>query len=261
MIYLSYLVLGAIAGLFSGLFGIGGGIVIVPVLFYAFTAIGFPEPLVMQMALGTSLATIILTSFFAARAHNKRENLMWPVLWKMVPGLLVGSMMGGVLAHQLSVNVLKLGFGLFLLLISLQMWFKLKVKAEGNIPSSPIMFAISTFFGGISALFGIGGGSLVVPLLTWCRLPMRQAVGTASATGLAVAVTGSISFLLTGLQVESLPEWSLGYIYLPAFFGIIITSTQFVRLGAALASKISPILLKRGFSLFLLCVSAKLILS
>lgn len=259
MSFLLFIALGAIAGLLSGLFGIGGGIIIVPVLVYSFTLNHFPEALIMQMALGTSLSTIMIISFNSARAHNKHGNLVWPVLKSLVPGLLLGSFLGGIAAHHLPTDVLKLAFACFMFLIAGRMWFELKPKASGSLPNKGILFSISTMVGGISALFGIGGGSLVVPFLTWCKLSARQAVGTASATGVAVALTGSASFLLSGFHVENLPKWSLGYIYLPAFFGIVLTSTPFVRLGAKLASKLDPLLLKRSFAIFLLLVAMKMV--
>jgi len=259
MTFLVFLILGAAAGFLSGLFGIGGGIIIVPVLVYSFTLSHFPEPLIMQMALGTSLSVILIISFNAALAHNKIGNLQWPVLKKLVPGLLLGSFVGGTAAHYLPTETLKIAFAVFMFFIALRMWFEFKPKASGSLPATPFMLAISTVIGSISALFGIGGGSLVVPFLTWCQLPARQAVGTASATGVAVAITGSASFLISGYKVENLPEWSLGYIYLPAFVGIVITSTPFVRLGARLASSLPPKILKRSFAILLLLVALKMI--
>ena len=259
MIFLLYLLLGAAAGLLSGLFGIGGGIIIVPVLVYSFSLINFPEAIIMQMALGTSLATIIVTSYSAAKAHHKRKNLLWPVLHKLIPGLLLGSLLGGIAAHYLSPSILKMAFAVFIFFIALRMWFELKPKPSGSLPKNAILFALTSVIGTVSALFGIGGGSLVVPLLTWCQLPPRQCIGTASATGVAVAITGSFGFLATGFQVEGLPQWSLGYIYLPAFFGIVISSTLFVRFGASLASHLSPLLLKRGFAVLLFVVAINMI--
>lgn len=254
MEFLIYLVLGGFAGTLAGLFGVGGGMIIVPVLVYSFAAQGFSSEVLTHMAVGTSLATIAFTSINAIRAHHLKGAVRWPLFVWMTLGIILGSVAGALTAALLEGPLLQRIIGVFAIGVAIQMAFELKPKAGREVPGKPGLAAAGGVIGWASAIFGIGGGSLTVPFLVWRSVPMQQAVATSSACGLPIAVSGAISFIWTGWQAQPLPEWSLGYIYLPALVGIAATSMLFAGFGARLAHRLSQRLLKRLFALLLLGV-------
>jgi len=257
--YLIYPALGICAGLLSGLFGIGGGIILVPFLVWILTSQGFPLQTVMLVAVATSLATIILTSLSSVAAHHRRGAVDWSIVLRLVPGILLGSIAGSMAADRLPGEALKTVFALYLLIVSMQMAMWIQPKPEPVRLSNGLMFAAGGFIGTVSAILGIGGGTLTVPLLSKCRVPMRNAVAISAACGLPIAAAGTISYALLGWQAGRLPDGCLGYIYLPAFIGIVAGSMPFAPLGARLAHYLPTHRLKRVFSLFLLIVAFKLL--
>ena len=254
-----YLLIGAVAGTLAGLFGIGGGLLIVPVLAFCFAAMDFNADLVMVMAIGTSLATIVITSISSVRSHHSQGNVNWPLFLLLAPGIAVGVWFGVNTATELPSEQLQLIFGAFALLVAAQMGFGLKPKPSRELPAKPVIGAVGGGIGYLSALFGIGGGTLTVPYLSWSNVRMQQAVGTSAACGLPIAIVGAASNMWLGLGNERLPEHSVGYVYLPAFIGIVLTSSFFAGYGARLASRLPADKLKRGFALFLLVVGAQFI--
>ncbi|MEH6387652.1 sulfite exporter TauE/SafE family protein [Pseudomonas profundi] len=254
MEFLIYLVLGGFAGTLAGLFGVGGGMIIVPVLVYSFTVQGFSPEVLTHMAVGTSLATIAFTSINAIRAHHLKGAVRWSLFAWMAVGIVFGTILGAFTAALLAGPLLQKIIGVFALTIAVQMFFELKPRASTDVPGKPGLTAAGGVIGWASAIFGIGGGSLTVPFLVWRSVPMQQAVATSSACGLPIAVAGAISFIWTGWSAEPLPEWSVGYVYLPAVVGIAATSMLFAGFGARLAHKLSQRLLKRLFALLLVCV-------
>lgn len=260
MIVVLYLILGAAAGLIAGLFGVGGGLIIVPALIFSFSFLGLSEVVLTQIAIGTSLATIVFTSLSAIKTHHSKKAINWSLVKDLTFGIVVGVILGSLLADHLPGAILQIIIGCYALIVAVQMGFNLKPKASATLPERTGLTAIGGGIGFVSSLFGIGGGSLTVPYLSWCSVEMRKAVATSSACGLPIAVVGLFSYMVTGWGNPALPEYSLGYIYLPAFFGIIVTSTIFAKLGAKLAHSLPSYLLKRYFALLLLCVSAKFIL-
>ncbi len=256
MEFVLYLGLGAAAGVLAGLFGVGGGIIIVPVLVLTFAAQGFDSQVLTHLAVGTSLATIVFTSINSVLEHQRKGAVRWPIFAWMSVGILAGAAVGALTASAIAGPMLQRIIGVFAILIAIQMGFDLRPKAQGSVPGKPGLVAAGGVIGWASAIFGIGGGSLTVPFLTWRSVPMQQAVATSSATGLPIALASALSFMLLGWQVPGLPEWSLGYVYLPALLGIALTSMFFARLGARLAHRLSPRLLKRLFALLLLCVGS-----
>lgn len=251
---LLYLVLGAAAGTLAGLFGVGGGIIIVPVLVFSFTAHGFDPQTLTHLAVGTSLATIIFTSINAVREHQRKGAVQWSIFVWMTVGILIGAGIGAKTASLIQGPMLQKIIGVFALVVAAQMALDLKPKASRGVPGKPGLSAAGVAIGWASAIFGIGGGSLTVPFLTWRSLPMQQAVATSSACGLPIALASALSFMLLGWDDSHLPPHSLGYVYLPALLGIALTSMFFARYGARLAHKLSPRLLKRLFAALLLCV-------
>lgn len=261
MIYLLYLLLGAFAGVLSGLFGIGGGLVIVPVLLTTFKVLNFPAELSIHMALGTSLATIIFTSMNSVWAHHKHKGVPWTVVRTMVPAVVIGSYLGGFVAHSLDATLLSYLFSGFIFLVALKMWFGVKVSSQQPLPGTLGLSFAGSGIGFISAIFGIGGGVISVPLLSRFGLPMRNAVGASAALGMPIAFTGALSYVISGWDVADLPEMSLGYVYLPAFLGIILASSLFSRVGANLSQKLEHRKLQRCFAILLIVVCLKTLLT
>ncbi len=260
MEFLLYLLLGACAGVLAGLFGVGGGMIIVPVLVFSFAAQGFAPEVLTHLAVGTSLATIVFTSINSVIAHHKRGAVIWPVVGWMTLGILVGTVLGGLTAAAIQGPMLQKIIGAFAIAMAIQMGFNLRPRAAGAIPGRGALGAAGGLIGWASAIFGIGGGSLTVPFLVWRSVPMQQAVATSAAGGLPIALAGAASFMATGWSQPALPEWSLGFVYLPAMVGIAATSMFFARLGAHLAHRLPALVLRRLFALLLLGVGLNFLL-
>lgn len=260
MLIITYLLLGAVAGLTAGLFGVGGGLIIVPALVFSFTALDFAPTVLTQLAVGTSLATIVLTSISSVRAHHTYGNVDWGLFWKMAPAIAVGVVLGVHTAAGMAGTLLQILFGLFALLIAAQMGFGLKPKPSRMVPGRAGLTAAGTGIGYASALFGIGGGSLTVPFLSWSNVQMQKAVGVSAACGLPIAVVGFLTNIWAGWGEPDLPAYSTGFVYWPAFFGIVLTSTLFARFGAKLAQRLPEARLKRVFALFLAVIGSQFII-
>ncbi|GIZ12533.1 sulfite exporter TauE/SafE family protein [Pseudomonas sp. NCCP-436] len=251
---LLYLVLGAAAGVLAGLFGVGGGLIIVPVLVLSFASQGIAPEVLTHLAVGTSLATIVFTSINSTLEHHRKGAVRWPLFRWLALGILFGTLLGALTAASIDGPWLQKIIGTFAVLIALQMAFDLKPRASRDVPGKPGLTAAGGVIGWASAIFGIGGGSLTVPFLVWRSVPMPQAVATSAACGLPIAIAGALGFIWTGWNNPLLPSWSLGFVYLPALLGIALTSMFFARIGARLAHRLSPRLLKRLFALLLLSV-------
>ncbi len=256
-----FLVTGAAAGVLAGLFGVGGGLIIVPALAVILPKLGTAPEVVMQSAIGTSLAVIGLTGISSTRSHHARGGVIWPIFWRLAPGIVIGSLIGASVAHQVSSEVLKKCVGIGALLISIQMLIDAAPKATRSAPGPLGLGLVGSLIGGLSALIGIGGGSLTVPYLTACNVEMRRAVGTSAACGIPIAWAGAAGFAINGHGVAGLAPWSIGYIDIAAFAGIAATSVLTAPLGARLAHGISPKLLKRAFAIFLAGISLRMLLS
>lgn len=258
-IFLYCLGAGSCAGLLAGLFGIGGGIILVPILIWLFKMQSIGGESLVVMAIATSLATINITSISSVYAHHRLGAIHWQTVMRLAPGILIGSIIGTVIADQLPGKILKLFFAIYLLIVALQMALQIKPKADSIHFSAPVLISAGGVIGTLSAILGIGGGTLTVPFLVKCRLPMRNAVAISSACGLPIAVAGTLSYALLGWHKTNLPMHSFGYVYLPAFFGIIFTSVLFAPIGAKLAHTIPTQTLKRIFAVFLFIVGIRLL--
>lgn len=256
-----FLVTGVAAGVLAGLFGVGGGLIIVPALAVILPKLGTAPEVVMQSAIGTSLAVIGLTGISSTRSHHARGGVIWPIFWRLAPGIVIGSLIGAAIAHQVSSDVLKKCVGIGALLISIQMLVDAAPKPTRSAPGALGLGLVGSVIGALSALIGIGGGSLTVPYLSACNIDMRRAVGTSAACGMPIAWAGAAGFAFNGHGVAGLAPWSLGYIDLAAFAGIAVTSVLTAPLGAKLAHGLSPKLLKRAFAIFLAGVSLRMLLS
>jgi uncharacterized membrane protein YfcA len=260
MEFLLYLALGACAGVLAGLFGVGGGIIIVPVLVFSFTLQGFDASVLTHLAVGTSLATIVFTSIQSVRAHHRMGAVQWAVFAWMTVGILIGAGLGALTASYIAGPSLQKIIGVFAIVVAIQMALDFKPKASRGVPGKPGLTAAGVVIGWASAIFGIGGGSLTVPFLTWRSLSMQQAVATSSACGFPIAIASAISFMILGWHDPLLPPHSLGFVYLPALIGIAVTSMFFARFGARLAHKLSPRVLKRLFALLLVVVGTSFLI-
>lgn len=256
----AYLALGVVAGLLAGMLGVGGGLVIVPVLAFLFTYQGFDGAIVMHLAIGTSLATIIVTSLSSIYAHQQRGSIEWRVAAQLAPGIIVGAWLGASLTHLLPSLALRSVFGVFEMAVALQMALALTTSAHSHLPNRWGTALAGGVIGSVSAIVGVGGGTMTVPFLTWCNVDMRRAVGTSAACGLPIAFSGAIAYVVSGWQQAALPAWSSGYLYWPALFGIVVTSVLFAPLGARLAHTLPVPLLKRFFALLLLVLGIRMLL-
>lgn len=259
---LTLILMGGLAGLMAGLLGIGGGAIIVPVLAMVFEAQGVAPELIMRVALGTSLATIIFTAISSTLAHHRRGAVDWVNVRRLAPAVVIGTLLGVVLADSLTNRVLKIIFILFMFSIAAQMARGMMgSKARTQLPGMLGMNLVGGVIGMASALFGIGGGSLVVPFMTWCSVQIKRAVATGAAIGVPVAISGTIGYIFTGWGAPNLPAGSLGYVVLPAFAGIVVASTLAAPLGARLAHRLPAVTLRRIFALVLLALGIRMLWS
>ncbi len=259
-ILLMYILVGAVAGILAGLFGIGGGLVIVPMLVFCFPRQGIPYELMMQMALATSMASICFTSVSSLRSHNKRGAVDWDIVKRFTPGILAGTFLGAFIASALPTNTLKVVFVLFAYTVAAQMLLGKQPKATREIPGPAPLFASGGTIGVFCSLVGIGGGSMTVPYMVWHNVAMHRAVGTASAIGFPLAVAGTIGYILSGIGVDALPSYSLGYVYIPALLGIVVVSVFTAPLGVRLAHSLPVPKLKKAFAVLLLVVGTRMLL-
>jgi len=257
---LLYMALGAAAGVVAGLFGVGGGLIIVPTLVWVFHLLRLPDPLIMHLALGTSLATIIVTSLSSIRAHHRRGAVLWPVFWRLAPGLVIGTLLGSKLAGLLRGDTLRTIFGIFVLTVAAQIGFGFKPSAQRNLPGTKGMLTAGGLIGLVSAIVGIGGGSMTVPFLTWCNETIHKAVATSAACGLPIAVAGAVGYVFNGWGHPDLPPWSFGYVYVPALLGIGLISMLSAPLGAKLAHSLPTVTLRKVFAGFLGIIGIKMLL-
>jgi uncharacterized membrane protein YfcA len=257
---LIYLVTGVVAGLLAGLFGVGGGMIMVPALALVLPAQGVAPAITMQVAIATSLAVISATSISSMHRHHQLQGVLWPVFRAMAPGLAVGAVAGAFAADQLPSRALAQIVGAGALLTAVQMWLDIRPKAHTPLPGRTGLSLAGGIIGALSSLIGIGGGSLTVPFLSWCSVQIRQAVGTAAACGVPIAWAGTIGFIVAGWGEAGRPPWSLGYVSLVAFAGIALASVPAARLGASLAHRLSPRMLKRSFAVLLTVIGLRMLL-
>lgn len=259
MAYLAYLLAGAVSGLCAGLFGIGGGLIIVPVLLFVFTWQGMNAEVVAHVALGTSLATIVITSISSLLAHNKAGGVCWRIVRYMAGGLVLGSLLGAYVAKSIHSDRLQLVIGIGAIAMAIKLLvFQTKEQLGKPKPSGVKLFGAGLGIGGLSAVFGIGGGSLTVPFLTHQGIPMRQAVGTSSACGLPIALAGATGFVLFGQGAITGVAGTVGFVHIGAFVCIALASFFTAKIGAKLAHHLPAKQLKKAFGGLLLLVGLKM---
>ncbi len=258
--YAAYLLLGAIAGFLAGLFGVGGGLVLVPVLLLLFDAQHFLSEYALHLALGTSMATIVFTSLASMRKHHQHGAVRWQVVRSITPGILLGTALGALLAASIPTRGLGIFFTLFVYFAAAQILIDKRPHPSRQLPGMAGMTLTGTFTGWISSLVSIGGGTIVVPFLVWGNVPLRHAIGTAAAIGFPIAVGGTLGYIAVGSHVDALPEPHLGYVYLPALFWVAIASVLTAPLGAKAAHRMKVEMLRKLFAILLLVLATKLLL-
>lgn len=257
---LFFCAVGAFVGTLAGLLGVGGGIIMVPALIFLLPGLGVGDMVLSQMAVGTSLACICIISISSSRAHHRRGGVRWSIVLSMVPGLVVGALMGAWVAHFLSSLMLQRIVGVAAVLLGMKMFVGTRPVAHRDVPSRRGLGAVGVVIGSLSSLIGIGGGSMTVPYLSWCNVEMKQAVGTSAACGIAIAWAGVVGFMVTGWGVAHTGVASVGYVSLPAFGAITVASIVFVPVGASLAYRLPAKTLKRVFSVLLVVVGINMLL-
>lgn len=246
-----YLLLGAFAGVVAGLLGVGGGLIVVPALLLIWQGQGIAPAIVMQLAVGTSLAVIVFTSLSSVYAHHRYGAVDWRMMGRLLPGILLGAGLGAYLAVLVPGENLRQAFAVFELLVALQMGLGWRPDPHRQLPGAWGLGAFAMATGTVSSFLGVAGGTLVVPFLCWCNVVMQRAVATAAACGMPIAVAGAASYIVLGWGDPSLPQRSAGYVYLPALLAVALASVAMAPIGAWLAHRLSPQRLKRGFALFL----------
>ncbi|WP_148253199.1 sulfite exporter TauE/SafE family protein [Aidingimonas lacisalsi] len=261
VIWGAYLVLGALAGTMAGLFGVGGGLIIVPVLVMGFGLQGIDEAVIMHLAVGTSLATIMITGASSAWSHYRRGSLHWPWFLALLPGLILGAIAGVFIAGALSSGLLGTLFGVFVWLMAIRLAVGFTPRVGHRAPGRAVMVLAGVVIGAISSLFGIGGGALTVPWLSRAGASMTRAVGTSATCGLPIALFGTLTFMAIGWGEARLPAIATGFVMWPVVLCIAITSVPFARLGARLAHRLPARVLRLGFATLLAVVGTKFLLS
>lgn len=257
---LAMLATGVVSGLAAGLLGIGGGAVIVPALSNALLLMGYDADLVQHVAVGTSLAIIIPTGIMSARAHHKRGALDIRILRLWAPFIVVGTLLGGLMAGVYSGDVLRIVFAVMAFIIAANILFGFQTRLMGHLKGSAATNRVSAFVVGyVSALMGVGGGSLTVPTLVAFGETMHKAVGTSAAIGVAIAISGTIGFLISGWGVPGLPPLSIGYVNLVALLLVGGLAATFAPFGAALAHRLDQKTLKYVFAAFLMAVGLNML--
>lgn len=256
---LVFLAAGAAAGLLGGLLGVGGGLVIVPALAFMLPLLGVDAGLVMHMAVGTSLATIVFTNIVSAWAHHRRGAVRWREAARLVAGIVPGALAGAWLAGRLSGDALSGVFGTFAAVMGLYLLAGRRPAPHRELPGAPVLAGSGIGIGAVSAIVGIGGGSLTAPLLMWCNVRAQEAVATAAACGLPLAAAGAAGFVVTGWGAAGLPPGAAGYVYLPALAGVAAASMVTAPLGARIAHAVPAATLRRLFGVALLGIAAAMI--
>ena len=260
-VFLSCLAVGGFVGFLAGLFGIGGGLMIVPVLVYLLPLVDVPQADLMTMALGTSFSTVVVTAFSAAHRHHKLGNVAWEVCRYFIPALMISVFIAGFVVSALPKALMSKIFAVIVVFLALKMLFSLKKTTPVNKPITPQVSIIAGgIIGTISSMAGIAGGAFIVPFLNARGIEMKRAIGTSSFCGAFLGLAATVSFMLSGLGKEGLPEYSLGYIYLPALFGITFTSFFTSKLGASAANVLPVPVLKKAFALLLVIIAINMFL-
>jgi len=259
-----YLLLGCISGFLSGLLGVGGGLILVPALLFIFSMLDvIPNNQLMHLSIGTSLACSIVNLIFSVRIHDRNQAIRWPIFFAMAPGVLVGALfLGPRILLMINSDYLKIGFGLFCLLIGIQMIFASKrdMVFQEKLPNNIVISFLGLCIGSISTLLGVAGGVMIGTLLHSFHMDIRNVIGTTAAICIVIAVAGTIGLIFVGYHQPNLPKWSSGFIYWPAFLGIVLPSPFVTPTGAALSHRLPKKMLRVLFAGLVLMIGLRMLL-
>lgn len=260
MVFILYLVVGVFCGLLSGLFGVGGGLIVVPSLIALFAWMEFPREILMHLAVGSSLGAMVATTLSSAASHLTHTRALIPLFLKYAGPIAIGALLGALLADHMASKVLEVLFGLFVWVIAVTYLWQFKSEWPKKRTSYSTNFVTLTGIGTISSMLGIGAGTLGLPFFhRFEKVSMHVAIGACAALSFCVSIFGTLSYLFTGLETPNLPPHTTGYLYWPAILGINLTSPYFAYLGAHLAQRLPALHLKRLFGVLLIFVGAKMI--
>ncbi len=253
------LLAGSIAGFIAGLFGVGGGIIVVPVTLWVLKMQHVETEYIQHIAVGTSLSVMVVTTSMSSWGHYKKKAIEGKVFRNMAPGIVLGSVLGSMLASSIPSRSLQIVFIVFAYLISVKTLIGFNPNSSWDLPRPAAIFGVGSIFGALSGLLGIGGGVFNVPFLLACKVPIKKAVGTSATLSWAVAISGALSYMYSGLQVADLPEGTLGFCYLPVAITLVITTSIFAPLGVKLTHALPAKLMQIIFGLMLLAVSTQIL--
>ena len=259
MEWLAYLGIGALVGFAAGLLGIGGGIVMVPLLVFVFAASGMATEHMLHLAIGTALAAMVFTSLSSMRAHHAHGAVDWKIARAMSFGMLAGSFGAALAAGFIPTRPLAIGFTALVFYAATQILLDLRPPGSRDLPGAPGLFTAGAVIGAVSSLLAAGGAFLTIPFLAWCKVPLRRAIGTAAANGLPIAIAGTAAYVINGLRAEGLPAMSVGYVYLPALALVVTTSMLLAPVGARLAHRLPVKRLRQIFAFMLYGFAIKML--
>ncbi len=256
-----YLAIGAAAGFCAGLFGIGGGALMVPLLVWQFEAQGLPRAHLVHLAVGTGMATIVFTSVSSMRAHGRRGAVRWDIVKRITPGVLAGGLAGSAIASSLPQLAFALVFVAAVYAAALNLVLERKPNPSRALPGAAGLFAAGAAISGLSAFAAVGGAFLTVPFMVWCNVPMIAAIGTAAAIGFPIAAAASVGYVAAGWNEPGLPAWSLGYVYLPALAGVTVASMSLAPVGAMVAHRLPTKVLRRVFAVLMFGLATQMLVT
>jgi len=256
----SYAAMGALMGFFAGMLGIGGGALVVPLVAIVMEAQGLPHEHILHLAVGTAMAAMVFTSVSSLRAHASRGAVRWDVWRRITPGILVGGVIGALIAGTLPTRWFALIFTCFVYYAATTMLLDIKPKASRQLPGTAGMFAVGVGISGLSALVAIGGAVMSIPFMLFCNVPMLHAIGTAAAIGFPIAVSGTVGYVLGGWGAAGLPAHAFGYVYLPALVGIVVASVLTAPVGAAVTHRAPVQRLRQVFALLFYILATRMLI-
>lgn len=252
--------LGIIAGLLAGMFGIGGGLIIVPVLIGTFMSLGFDSSIIVHLSIGTAISCIIFTGLASANAHRNKKSIDFDHLKPVATGIIFGALAGALFAVQIEGVFLKISIAIFVLLVGIQILFDIKLYSKRITPNKSKSIFAGSIIGFLSSMLGIGGGTFSVPYFRASGLKLTSSIGTSAACGIPIAIFGTLGYIIAGINISELPNLSFGYVYLPALLGVSMTSVFAAKYGAELAHYFSQSVLKRLMAMWFFVISIYMIL-
>lgn len=254
-----YVVVGAVVGVIAGLLGLGGAIIVVPFLVWQLPRVGVPHHILMHVAVATSLGLVVCSALVSGWNHHRYGNVHWPVVRKMLIGLIIGALLGTFIARYIPSAALQLFFGFFVLLVSRSMAFPKEQVKNRSLPAGMQLNIVSATIGVLCILLGVSGGSLLVPYFSRCNVPLRNAIATASVCTFPVAVTGVVVLMFFVPDSLIMPKHSIGYVYWPALLGLVLPCIALVPVGVRLAMRLEVQLIRRIFAILLFLIGSDMI--